>query len=114
MQFSPLSRHFIPLRTKYSPQHPVLEHPQSVVYICFRLKCNLLSSHHSSSLHVSAVEGHHQVLSVYGSTALVDLWSLFQFINLYTVGRTPWRGDQPVARTLPTHRINAHRHPCLE
>jgi hypothetical protein len=24
MQFSPLSRHFIPLRSKYSPQHPVL------------------------------------------------------------------------------------------
>jgi hypothetical protein len=27
MQFSPLSCHFIPLRTKYSPQHPVLKHP---------------------------------------------------------------------------------------
>jgi hypothetical protein len=34
--------------------------------------------------------------------------------NLYTVGRTLWTGDQPVARSLPTHRINAHRHPCLE
>jgi hypothetical protein len=31
-------------------------------------------------------------------------WSLFQFLNLYTVGRTPWTGDQPVARPLPTHR----------
>jgi hypothetical protein len=28
----------------------------------------------------------------------------FQFLNLYTVGRTPWTGDQPVARPLPTHR----------
>jgi hypothetical protein len=28
MQFSPISRHFISLRTKYSPQHPVLKHPQ--------------------------------------------------------------------------------------
>jgi hypothetical protein len=27
MQFSPLSCHFIPLQTKYSPQHPVLKHP---------------------------------------------------------------------------------------
>jgi hypothetical protein len=27
---SPISRHFIPLRTKYSPQHPVLKQPQSV------------------------------------------------------------------------------------
>jgi hypothetical protein len=30
MQFSPLSRHSIPLRSKYPPQHPVLKHPQSV------------------------------------------------------------------------------------
>jgi hypothetical protein len=33
---------------------------------------------------------------------------------LYTVGRTPWTGDQPVVRDLPTHRttlkhrMNAH------
>jgi hypothetical protein len=32
------------------------------------------------------------------------LWQLFQFFNLHTVGRTPWTGDQPVARLLPTHR----------
>jgi hypothetical protein len=31
-------------------------------------------------------------------------WPLFQFLNLYTVGRTPWTGEQPVARPLPTHR----------
>jgi hypothetical protein len=31
MQFSPPSYHFIPLRAKYSPQHPVLKHPQ--VYV---------------------------------------------------------------------------------
>jgi hypothetical protein len=42
-----------------------------------------------------------------------------QFLNLYTVGSTPWTGDQPVAMQLPTHRttqtqINAHIHPCLE
>jgi hypothetical protein len=28
MQFSPTSRHFISLRSKYSPQHPLLKHPQ--------------------------------------------------------------------------------------
>jgi hypothetical protein len=33
-----------------------------------------------------------------------ELWPLFQFLNLYTVGRTSWTGDQPVARPLPTHR----------
>jgi hypothetical protein len=28
-------------------------------------------------------------------------WPLFEFLNLYPVGRTPWTGDQPVARPLP-------------
>jgi hypothetical protein len=38
--------------------------------------------------------------------ALQPLWTLtvFQFFNPYTVGRTPWTGDQPVPRSLPTHR----------
>jgi hypothetical protein len=31
MPFSPISRHFISLWTKYSPQHPVLKHPQSII-----------------------------------------------------------------------------------
>jgi hypothetical protein len=35
---------------------------------------------------------------------VADTWPLFQFLNLYTVGRTPWTGDQPVARPLPTQR----------
>jgi hypothetical protein len=30
MQFPPISRHFIPHRSKYFPQHPFLKHPQSV------------------------------------------------------------------------------------
>jgi hypothetical protein len=29
---------------------------------------------------------------------------LSRCLILYTVGRTPWTGDQPVARPLPTHR----------
>jgi hypothetical protein len=32
MQSSPLSRPFTPLRSKYSPQHPVLKHPQSLFF----------------------------------------------------------------------------------
>jgi hypothetical protein len=44
-------------------------------------------------------------LSIYGSTALLlDLGSCFSFLIFYTVGRTPWTGDQPVARPLPAHR----------
>jgi hypothetical protein len=31
-------------------------------------------------------------------------WPIFQFFNRYTIGTTPWTGDQHVARPLPTHR----------
>jgi hypothetical protein len=34
----------------------------------------------------------------------LDLGRFFNFLILYIVGRTPWTGDQPVARPLPTHR----------
>jgi hypothetical protein len=44
----------------------------------------------------------------------VGPWPLLQFRKLlYTDCRTPWTSDQPVARPLTTHRINAHRHQCL-
>jgi hypothetical protein len=47
------------------------------------------------------------VVPIYGSGALVDLGgSSYQFLNLHTVGRTPWTEYQPVARPLPTHRTN--------
>jgi hypothetical protein len=43
--------------------------------------------------------------SIYGSTALLlDLGRFFSFLILYTVGRTTWTRDQPVARPLPAHR----------
>jgi hypothetical protein len=47
----------------------------------------------------------HFSLSLSLSVALqpFGLWPLFQFLNLYTVGRTPWTGDQRVARPLPKH-----------
>jgi hypothetical protein len=35
---------------------------------------------------------------------LLSLGRFFSFLIPYTVGRTPWTGDQPVARPLPTHR----------
>jgi hypothetical protein len=35
----------------------------------------------------------------------VGPWPLLQFPNLfYTDGRTPWTGDQPVPKPLPTYR----------
>jgi hypothetical protein len=35
---------------------------------------------------------------------LFGLGRFFSFLILYTVGRTSWTGDQPVARPLPTYR----------
>jgi hypothetical protein len=34
---------------------------------------------------------------------LLSLGRFFSYLTFYTVGRTPWMGDQPVER-LPTHR----------
>jgi hypothetical protein len=31
-------------------------------------------------------------------------WTYFQFLNLYSAGRTPWTGNQNVVRPLLTHR----------
>jgi hypothetical protein len=64
------------------------------------------------SLHLSIFQS--ICLSVYLSVCLSTYlwfhspcgpWPLFQFLDLCTVRRTPWTGDQPVARPLPTHRI---------
>jgi hypothetical protein len=46
----------------------------------------------------------HQSYDVSLSMALEPFgpWPLFQFL-VYTIGRTPWTGDQPVSRPLPTH-----------
>jgi hypothetical protein len=51
--------------------------------------------------------------SLYGCKSLRTL-AAFSVSESYAVGRTPCTGDQPVTRPLPTHRIDAHRYPCLE
>jgi hypothetical protein len=42
--------------------------------------------------------------SCWSTVILLDLGHFFSFLILYTVGTTPWTGDQPVARHLPTYR----------
>jgi hypothetical protein len=39
---------------------------------------------------------------------------LFQFFNIYIVGRTPWRGDQSVARPLPGRRTTQTQNICTQ
>jgi hypothetical protein len=54
----------------------------------------------------NATEGEISFLSM----APLDRDRFSSFLILYTVGMTPWTGDQPVVRSLPTrqqkHRIN--------
>jgi hypothetical protein len=51
---------------------------------------------------------------------LLGLGRFFSFLVLYTVGRKPWTRDQPVARSVPTHRTTqtqnkrTQRYRCLE
>jgi hypothetical protein len=46
VQLPPFSRHFIPLRSIYSPQHPVLKHPSWVI-TCFNNATLLLNNIYS-------------------------------------------------------------------
>jgi membrane protein DedA with SNARE-associated domain len=43
-------------------------------------------------------------LSPWLYSPLLNLGRFFSFLILYTVGRTPWTGDQLLARPLSTHR----------
>jgi hypothetical protein len=44
-------------------------------------------------------------LSIYGSIVLLlDRGRFFRFLVLYTVGKTPWNGDQPLTRPLLTYK----------
>jgi hypothetical protein len=97
MQFSSTAYHFIPLRWN------------------IRLSALFSNTFQSLSIYLSVCLCLSFSLSIYlWLYSPCGPWPLFQFFNLYTVGRTPWTGDQPVARPLRTHRINAHRQPCLE
>jgi hypothetical protein len=64
---------------------------------------------------------HVKTLLLWLYTLLLGLGRFFSFLIPYTVGRTPWTGDQPVANPLPTYwttqtqnKLIKCRHPCLE
>jgi hypothetical protein len=56
----------------------------------------------------AASTANYYLLLLWLYSRLLGLGCFFSFLILYTVGRTPWTEDQPVARPLPTHRTNAH------
>jgi hypothetical protein len=46
----------------------------------------------------------HPSIHLWLYSPLLGLSRFFSFLILYVVGRTPWTGNQPVARPLSTHR----------
>jgi hypothetical protein len=61
----------------------------------------------------------HSCIYLWLHSPFLGPWPLFQFLTAsYTVGRTPWMGDKPVARPLPTHKTtqiqSKHIYLCLE
>jgi hypothetical protein len=63
--------------------------------------CCLIVGHSISSCHTVFAKLY---LSMALESFLLDLGRFFSFLIMYTVGRTPWARDQPVARSLPTQR----------
>jgi hypothetical protein len=45
---------------------------------------------------------------------LLGLGCFISFLNYYTVVRTPWTGDQPIARPLPTHITTQTQNKCTQ
>jgi hypothetical protein len=62
-------------------------------YVSMVLSLNILIESIHSFIHITALPLEHR--------AYVKLFFSLQFLNLQTVGMTPWMGDQPVARPLP-------------
>jgi hypothetical protein len=115
-----LSSLFLVLISFISNKHYILN-------ICLTSDVCVLTDHFVQSA-PSDVDVDHNVMIrnyyVSFTTALqpfVGPWQIFSFLILCTVGKTPWTGDQPVARPLSAHRITQiqnkrtqYRHPCLQ
>jgi hypothetical protein len=86
--FSPVSYYFITFMSKYSSLHPVL---------------NIFNQY--SSLNARGQVCHPNITeTLLWLYSPLDLSQFFTSLILFTVCRTPWTGDQPVARPIPTHR----------
>jgi hypothetical protein len=65
----------------------------------------------------------HLFIHSFHSYSCCSLWSIghlwdvsfhFSFLIQYTVGRTPWTEDQPIARPLPTHSTTQTQNKCTQ
>jgi hypothetical protein len=125
---------FIIVITKANPLDPVQNWFSLVHIIIIKVQFNIISSslqRFPSSLHV-IFQQHFMCtcflhayfwsclsIHLWLYRPLLDLGCFFSFLILYTVGRTPWWGISSsqgcyLHMGQHKHRINAHRHPCLE
>jgi hypothetical protein len=106
----------------------------SPLFSNFTLECSVRKVHRNYE--GTELIGQYQILSFLNTVMFLHFVSLLllwiyspllglgrfsRFFILYTVGKTPWTRDQPVARPLPTHRttqiqnkLAQYRHPYLE
>jgi hypothetical protein len=54
------------------------------------------------NLQLNFISGKSTSIYLWLYSPLLELGRFFSFLIPYTVARTPWTGDQPVARPLPT------------
>jgi hypothetical protein len=87
---------FVPLRRKTTALEIMCK------YCCRMLLCNS-NTYYFSFKGVNLFFNYSVLLSLllYSPS---ELGLFFSFLILYTVGRTPWTGVQPVAKPLPAHR----------
>jgi hypothetical protein len=82
MQFSPTSGHFISLRSRYSPQHPVLKHRQ-YMFLSLRQRPSFTTIQNNHRQNYSCVYSNFYV-SPYVPLALKSR-SVFRFPTILTV-----------------------------
>jgi hypothetical protein len=84
----------------------------------FPTKINMYFSSHQFVVHVPSISFSLLLFCLDGLSSLACGHSelILKLRILQTVGRTPWTGDQPVARPLHTQDStnNKLRHPCLD
>jgi hypothetical protein len=103
VQLSPFSCHFIPLGSKYSPQHPVLKHPQSM-----RSFTPVKTTGRIMVLYILTFKIH-TTISLYKSFDwdLVCLTELYQLMKLYSIGDHEWGIGQDMLcrRAEENHKV---------
>jgi hypothetical protein len=93
MQSSPASCHLIPLRPKYSPQHPILKHPQPMI-LPRRQRCNeFLLVHQLNFVNSWVTQYGSYVIRMGVKDIKVRFSSEVRFLHLHSV-HTGWGSTQ--------------------